>query len=150
MCIVVCGHARCENNPGRFSVSAVQRGFFHLTGHTHQCSAWHGYHRAGSRLRWNWPLKSWRRHGPVSSLSCSQKMGMSIFEIRVHLHIGCAKGDNSSDGELDVEYQRKEPRGCCTVQRVCMSDLNELKSSAWRPRLVRRFHGTAAWFTAAT
>ena len=92
----------------------------------------------------------WPRHGPVRSLSCSRKLDMPSFPDRLHVQMGRARGGKSSDEELDVEYQRKGPRGCSTVHRVGMDDFTELKSSAWRPRIARRTHGTAGWFTAGS
>ena len=104
----------------------------------------------GARLLGTWTLRFWPRHDPMRSLSCSRKLDMPSFPDRLHVQMGRARGGKSSDEELDVEYQRKGPRGCSTVHRVGMDDFTELKSSAWRPRIVRRTHGTAAWFTAGS
>ena len=84
----------------------------------------------GARLLGTWTLRFWPRHGPVRSLSCSRKLDMPSFPDRLHVQMGCARGGKSSDEELDVEYQRKGPRGCSTVHRVGMDDFTELKSSA--------------------
>ena len=104
----------------------------------------------GARLLGTWTLRFWPRHGPVRSLSCSRKLDMPSFPDRLHVQMGRARGGKSSDEELDVEYQREGPRGCSTVHRVRMDDFTELKSSAWRPRIARRTHGTAGWFTAGS